>query len=100
MKVNLNNKFVKDFQGNEVEVEKNKKQSIKDVVCQILFVGCEGLSSSEKYRAYQLSQILGIAMEEVELESEDVTLMKKIVDRVLTQPGQYAQVIDAMEGRG
>lgn len=99
MKVNLNNKFVKDYQGNEIEVGKDKKQSIKDVVCQILFVGCEGLSSQEKYRSYQLSQIIGISTDAIELEAEDTALMKKIIDRVLIQPGQYAQVVDAIEGR-
>lgn len=107
MKVNFN-KVLKDYKGQDsyrnVEVIKDGKkeiemqcQLIKDLVCQALFACSEGLTSDEKYRSYKLNLFIILSMEDIEISSEDATLIKKVCDKFLTA-GAYGQVVDLIEG--
>ncbi|WP_195375347.1 hypothetical protein [Parabacteroides leei] len=107
MKVNFN-KVLKDYKGDEVyknvevikdgkkEVEK-QPQLIKDFVCQSLYTCGEGLTQEEKYLSYTLTLRIIPSVEDIEISSEEGTLIKKVCDKYLTA-GAYGQVVELIEG--
>ena len=98
MKVDFNNKVVKDYQGHDAELPNKEKQQVKDLVCKCLFVGGDGLSADEKYKAYKLHLKIRQSEESVELKSEDISLIKKVCDKCISGAGGYGQIVDLLEG--
>jgi hypothetical protein len=98
MKINFKDKFSKDYKGEVMVLQNGEKQSIKDVICQCLFVGDPSMSADEKYKSYKLSQIL-LTTDEADLTSEDISLIKKVCAKCINGAGGYGQVCDVLEGR-
>lgn len=98
MKVDFNNKIVKDYNGKEAELPNKEKQTIKDLVCKCLYIGGEGLSADEKYNAYKLSKKIRDSECPVDLKSEDVTLIKRVCDKCISGAGGYGQIVELLEG--
>ena len=73
-------------------------QLLKDVICQCLYVGEESMSAEDKYRSYKLCQTI-MASDEVDLTSEDITLIKKVCSRCISGAGGYGQIVDLIEGK-
>lgn len=108
MKVNFNNAF-KNYKGEEILVKKEtiekdgqKKivevpQLIKDTVCQCLFTCGENFTQEEKYKAYKLNQSIVNSTKDVEISTEDASLIKKVCCGSLTA-GAYGQISDLIEG--
>lgn len=100
MKVNLRKEIV-GADGTPMTV-KDKKQYISDHVCQILWqmeeVEGAAATAEQKYRAYKLMQRIAANPDEVEMESEDVTLVKNVAVKCF-RAGVYGQIVDAIEQR-
>lgn len=98
MKVDFNNKVVKDYNGKDVESPNGEKQMIKDLVCKCLYIGCEGISGDEKYNAYKLNIKIRESEGAVDLKSEDITLIKRVCDKCISGAGGYGQIVELLEG--
>lgn len=100
MKINLRKEIV-GADGTPMTV-KDKKQYICDHVCQILWqmeeVEGNAATAEQKYRAYKLMQRIAANPDEVEMESEDVTLVKNLTLKCF-RAGVYGQIVDAIEQR-
>lgn len=100
MKINLRKEIV-GADGSPMTV-KDKKQYICDHVCQILWqmeeVEGNAATAEQKYRAYKLMQRIAANPDEVEMESEDVTLVKNLALKCF-RAGVYGQIVDAIEQR-
>lgn len=88
------NTVLKDLQGNPI-IQNDKLVIFKDVICPILFSAGEGFTPEEKYNAYKIMLKMEKG-ENVELNSEDVTLIKKIIGPQLSA-GAYGQLVDLLE---
>ena len=88
---------VKNENGDEIY----KQQIIGDIVGKVLFEVIDSqsmqLSGEEKLRAYRVACKIGKDAENVELESEDIVLIKKILCPVMAVGG-YGQIVDLLEG--
>lgn len=93
MKINFNIKF-RDLLGNEVEGD-----SIGMAVAQALFFygNDTPVSREDKYRAYCISQRIISSIDQVEITTEEATLIKEACGNVLTSGG-YGQVYKLIEG--
>ena len=92
MKVNFNVAFI-DHNGNEM------KESVKETVCQYLFVG-QGLKddgdlASKKYKAYKLMRRIADAEDEVEIEDTESLLIKEVCGTLAA--GAYGQIIELLK---
>lgn len=100
MKVNLKKKIV-GSDGKPMTV-KDKEQFICDHVCQVLWqmedIEGNAATGEQKYRAYKLMQRIAANPTEVEMESEDVTLVKNVALKCF-RAGVYGQIVDALEQR-
>ena len=102
MKRNLNIPFVslkgepvivKDEQGNE------RERLIGETIAEMLF-GCSEavpLSGSDKLTLYRIARRIADDASAVELTSEEVVLLKKVLEPQFTV-GAWGQVYDAVEG--
>ena len=109
MKVNLHRAFIK-AQGEEAysfvmngEVKEKHYQLIDDVICQGLFdgknlkpTGNDDEDSRIKLKAFELYQKLRKADGEVEITTEEATMIKKVA--LPLPPGAYGQVYNLIEG--
>ena len=88
---------VKNENGEEIY----KPQIIGDIVGKVLFEVIDSqnmqLSGEEKLRAYRVACKIGKDAENVELEAEDIILIKKILCPVMAVGG-YGQIVDLLEG--
>ena len=57
-----------------------------------------GLSPSEKYQAFKISQRIVANPEAVDLESADVVLIRKVIAPSFSA-GVYGQIVDLLEGK-
>jgi hypothetical protein len=93
MKVNFNRKF-KNFKGQETG------ELIYDKIAEALFLGGANaelpISNENKYKAYKLSQKLIAGKGEVEITSEEATLIKEITANYLVA-GAYGQIEEIIE---
>ena len=106
MKVNLHTAF-RNAQGTEayemVNGEK-KPQMIDDTVCVGLFNGTfiknggnEDDTARKKLEAFELYRKIRDAKGEVEISTEEATLIKKVAQ--LLSPGAYGQIYNIIEGK-
>lgn len=109
MKVNLHRAFI-NAQGEEAyslvmngDVEEKRYQLIDEVICQGLFdgrfirpTGNDDEDSRIKLQAFELYQKLRKSEGEVEITTEEATLIKKVALRL--PPGAYGQVYNLIEG--
>lgn len=109
MKVNFNIPF-KNSRGEDafemvtVNGEKQKQfQMIDDIICQGLFdgrtlrtTGDDDADSKLKMRAFELYQKIRAAKGEVEITTEEASLIKRI--SLLLPPGAYGQIYQLIEG--
>lgn len=105
---NMNIPF-KDWKGEDVEfATKNESgevvknvQMVGDTIARLLYEMCGSqqmqISGEEKLQAYRIACKIGKDAEKVELASEDIVLLKKLLAPILTVGG-YGQVVDVLEG--
>lgn len=95
MKVDLNRKF-KDFKGNETA------ELVSDQVAEALYMAGSShefpIRKEDKFRAYRLCQKIINNNGVIEVESEDISLIKD-VSSVRFVSGAYGQICDLLEGR-
>ena len=108
MKKNFNVPF-KNWKGevivspvkNENGEETYKPQIMGDIVGKVLFEVIDNqsiqLSGEGKLRAYRVACKIGKDAENVNLEAEDIILIKKILCPVMAVGG-YGQIVDLLEG--
>ena len=110
MKVNLHTAFF-NAQGEEAysivtngDVKEKRYQFIDDVICQGLFdgrfikpIGRDDEDSRIKLQAFELYQKIRNAEGEVEITTEEATMIKKVA--LLVPPGAYGQVYNLIEGK-
>ena len=88
---------VKNENGEEIY----KPQIIGDTVGKLLFEVIDSqsmqLSGEEKLRAYRVAFKIGKDAENVDLEAEDIILIKKILCPIMAVGG-YGQIVDLLEG--
>lgn len=91
MKVNFNKNF-KTFDGHDTP------EIMAMVVAQALYNHGSGkpVSADKKFQAYRLSQLIIREQGNVEITTEDATLIKEICSEVLTAGG-YGQVYETIE---
>lgn len=94
MKCNFNY-ILKDTKGNPVSQD-GEPLVCKSIICPILFSAGEGYTADEKYKAYKIMRKIEDS-DEVELTSEEVTLIKKIIAPQLSV-GAYGQIVEILEG--
>lgn len=107
MKVNLHTAF-KNAQGTEAfEMVKGEKkvQMIDDTICLGLFNGSFIKPSGHdedgariKLQAFELYQKIRMAQGEVELTTEEASLVKRVA--ALLSPGAYGQIYNLIEKKG
>lgn len=93
MKVNFNVPFL-NYKGEET------KELISDKIAEALFgAGTQGnqISNENKYKAYKLCRKIGEATCEVEISSEEATLIKDVCANYLVAGG-YGQIHELIEG--
>lgn len=93
MKINLNVPF-KNFKGQE------SKEIIGDKVAEALFTAgtqSNQISNESKYKAYKVCKKIGEASGEVEISTEEATLIKEVCINFLVA-GAYGQVVELIEG--
>lgn len=104
MKRNLNIPFV-SLKGEPVivkdEMGNDSERLIGDTIAEMLF-GCSGseavpLSGSDKLTLYRIARRITDDASAVELTSEEVVLLKKVLEPQFTV-GAWGQVYDAVEG--
>ena len=100
MKVNFNQPFVDCF-GNEVINEKTGKgTNIAESLCLVIFnlngVGGVPLPPDKKYALHKICQKIACSPGEVELTTEEGTLLKEIAAESYSC-GAYGQVADIIE---
>lgn len=98
MKVDFNNKAIRDYNGEEAKLPNGDKQMIKDLVCKCLYIGNEKLTPDEKYQAYTLCVKIRESIAEIELKAEDISLIKRICGECISGAGGYGQIVDLLEG--
>ena len=95
MKVDLKKKF-KDFKGQETE------DIIADQVAEALYMAGAlpdfPIRKEDKYRAYNLCQKIITNNGVIEIESEDISLIKEVCSGRFVS-GAYGQICDSLEGR-
>lgn len=95
MKVDLNKKF-KDFKGNETE------EIVADQIAEALYMAGASpdfpIRKEDKFRAYKLCQRIINNNGVVEMESEDISLIKEVSSGRYVA-GAYGQICDLLEGR-
>lgn len=78
-----------------------KPQIMGDIVGKVLFEVIDRqdmqLSGEEKLRAYRIACKIGKDAENVDIEAEDIILIKKILCPVMAVGG-YGQIVDLLEG--
>jgi hypothetical protein len=96
MKVNFNKSFT-NYKGEPITKD-GKEQLIKDVLAPVLFDGnwISSTSPEEKLSAYNLSLRIFAAKGEIEITTEEATLIKKGAQ--ILNAGGYAQVHKLIEG--
>lgn len=95
MKVNFNVK-VKGYDG------KDSNEILSGVLARNIFFLSDSpnyqLPYEDKYKAYQLGKRLADTDGEIEITTEEATMLKRIASVVLTIGG-YGQVVDLIEGK-
>lgn len=93
MKVNFNRHF-KKYDGSEAP------EIMRDIMAQALFNMGAGrnVESSIKFKAYMLSQKIMNATAEVEITTEEATIIKETASAILTAGG-YGQIYELIENR-
>ncbi|MCC8175536.1 MAG: hypothetical protein LIO91_03790 [Bacteroidales bacterium] len=91
MKINFDKRF-KTFSG------KDTSDKMSDLVCQCLFSYGQkpGATPDSKYTAYKLCNRIMATPAEVELTTEEASLVKDVCGAMLTAGG-YGQVYDLIE---
>jgi hypothetical protein len=92
------------FNGAEITVtekvdgkEVKKPVLVSDQIGQVLWERAStGVTPEEKYRAFKIAQRIAACPEKVELEAEDITLIKKMIAPVFSA-GIYGQIVDLLE---
>ena len=90
MKVNFNKTF-STYNGED------SQQSIKDAVCKGLYAAGDGVSADDKMIAYRLNLKIIPATKEVEITTEEASLIKRLCEKTLVA-GAYGQIVDLIEG--
>lgn len=93
MEVDFNKTF-KNYKGEDA-TEKEQTITIKDAVCQRLYLSGEGITPDEKYEAYKLMLRIVPSDGAVEIKDKESVLIKKICDKTLTA-GAYGQLVDLL----
>lgn len=108
MTKNMNIPF-KDWKGEDIEFATksesgevvNRKQMIGDTIARLLYEMCDSqqmqLSGDEKLQAYRIACRIGKDASKVEMSAEDIVLLKKLMEHVLSIGG-YGQIVDLLEG--
>lgn len=77
--------------------EVKKPVMISDQIGQVLWqVANSELSPEEKYKAFKIAQRIAATPEAVELSSEEVAMIKKMIAPVFAA-GVYGQMVDVLE---
>lgn len=77
--------------------EVKKPVMISDQIGQVLWeVANSELSPEEKYKAFKIAQRIAANPEAVELSSEEIAMIKKMIAPVFAA-GVYGQMVDALE---
>ena len=100
MKVNFDRPFVDCF-GKEVVNEKTGKgTNIAESLCMVIFnlntVGGVPLPPEKKYDLHKISRKIAACPEEVEISTEEGTLLKEVAAEAYSC-GAYGQVVDIIE---
>jgi hypothetical protein len=98
MQVLLGRTFV-DLEGKEINAEAGTSATLRGIVVNALLASFEDekqLSGEEKLRRWELAQSIQHATDPVEIKSEDITLIKKLVGKAYTTiiVGQAWQMLE------
>lgn len=101
MKVNFDKPFVDCF-GKEVVNEKTGRgTNMAESLCMVIFnlntVGGVPLPPEKKYDLHKISRKIAAAPGEVEISTEEGTLLKEVAAEAYSC-GAYGQVVDIIEG--
>lgn len=91
MKVNFNVPF-KNYKGQET------KEIIADKVSEALYALGSEVGNDRKYSAYKVCKRINESPSEVEISTEEATLVKDVCAEFLVAGG-YGQVCDLIEGK-
>lgn len=95
MKLNFNVPF-KDYKG-EVIKENGKDKKISEMIASLLFVADGITKNDDKMKAFNLSQRIYTATNEIEITVEEAAMIKKVAEKV--SAGGYAQIINLIESK-
>lgn len=89
---------MKGYDGNVLKNDKGEPQMVSDVVGLYLYTAGskKPLEPADKMRAYRLSVKLQEKPESVNLEAEDITLIKEVISDQLVA-GAYGQIVELLE---
>lgn len=89
---------MRGYDGKELKNEKSETQMMSDIIGLHLYTagGKKPMSQEDKVRAYKLSLQMQEHPEEVELTSEDMTLIKEVTNEALVA-GAYGQIVQVLE---
>lgn len=101
-KINLNRSLVNYFVGENFKNDKGQEQTAKELVCQSLYFaqaqGREDIPQEDKYKLYDIALRIQNSKKEVELNSEEISLVKTEVSKGM-QPIVYGQIVDMLENK-
>ena len=95
MKVNLNQALL-SVEGKPM-VQNGKEVVVAGLVRQMLYATGEGYTNEEKLNAFDIMCRIGQNSSEVELSSNDIVLIKRIIGSAMVA-GAYGQVTKILEG--
>lgn len=100
MKVNFNRNLL-DYRGIEAknEDDEDKPISIKDIICQYLYIGngiTDDATGAKRYMAYKLTCKLANSIGEVNITDKESLLIKEVC-LASVQAGVYGQIVDILD---
>lgn len=101
MKLNFDRNFTDCF-GREIHNESTGKASnIGESLCMVIFnlntLGGQPMPPEKKYKAHRICRKIAATPGEVEITTEEATLLKEIASEAYST-GAYGQVVDIIEG--
>jgi len=97
MKVKIS-QTLQDVEGQPLKGEKGKPLTMRDVCINSLLTPVQGDEEKAKWEKYEIYKKLRDAKDEVELKSEEITLLKKSVGKI-QPPLLMGQVYDMIENK-
>ncbi|MCW4050360.1 MAG: hypothetical protein NWE89_11565 [Candidatus Bathyarchaeota archaeon] len=100
MKITLDDHNYTDFDGEEIPDEKGQPINLRKIITRALLTlhQSERANGVESYKRCKLAERVYEADKELEIESEDITLIKRLIGELFA-PIIVGQAYDALEGK-